>query len=147
DLTRAQRALVSRDTPDPTRTRLREDVERAEGALADIEDAIARNDPTSAPAPVIELREIQSALAEDEALLSFQLWRPEVSLFAPWPRGASWVTVVTRTEAMAMRVPDAHVLEPELTTFRSLLLRGDGSESDGAARLGRELLGPALGTL
>jgi len=50
-----------------------------------VEDATARNDPTSAPAQVAELREIQAALAEDEALLSFQLWRPEVSLFAPWP--------------------------------------------------------------
>jgi CHAT domain-containing protein len=147
DLTRAQRDLVSRETADAARAPLREDVARAEGALADVEDAIARNDPTSAPAPVAELREIQASLAEDEALLSFQLWRPEVSLFAPWPHGASWVTLVTRTDAMAMRVPDGHVLEPELATFRSLLLRGDGSEREGAARLGRELLGPALDSL
>jgi len=80
DLTRAPRALVSRATADASRARLREDAARAEGALADVEDAIARNDPTSAPAQVAELREIQAALAEDEALLSFQLWRVVVAV-------------------------------------------------------------------
>ncbi len=147
ELTQAQRGLLSRDTPPPVRQELRRAVEQAEERLADLEEAIARADPASAPVPVARLEEVQEALRDDEALLSYQLWRPDLSLKAPYPRGASWLSVATRRETFAVRVPDSNIVEPMVSTLRALVLRRDGADTPAGERLGGDLLAPALDRL
>ena len=144
ELTEAQRQLLQRDTSLGSRKELLRKVERAEAALADVEETIARADPASAPVPVASIREVQEGLHQDEALLSFQLWRPDLSLKAPYTRGYSWLTAVTRQGAFTVRIPDATFVESGVTTLRALLLRRDGSEEAAAKRLGAELLDPAV---
>src|SRR4030095_1901114 len=129
------------------RDELRREVEAEEAALAAVEDEVARRDPGSAPVPVGTLGELQSALREDEALLSFQLWMPDLSLKAPYPSGASWLVVVTRERVSAVRMPDAQALEPKLAVFRSLLVRGDSAEAAAGLQLREVLLGRALDRL
>jgi CHAT domain-containing protein/tetratricopeptide (TPR) repeat protein len=140
-LTRAQQALLRQETG---RDELRRKVESAEAALAAVEDEVARRDPGSAPVPVATLGELQSVLREDEALLSFQLWKPDISLKAPYPSGASWLVVLTRERVSAVRMPDAQMLEPKLAVFRSLLVRGDSGEVAAGMQLREVLLGRAL---
>jgi CHAT domain-containing protein len=143
-LTRAQQALLRQESG---RDELRREVEAEEAALAAVEDEVARRDPGSAPVPVATLGELQSALREDEALLSFQLWMPDLSLKAPYPSGASWLVVVTRERVSAVRMPDAQALEPKLAVFRSLLVRGDSAEAAAGLQLREVLLGRALDRL
>src|SRR4029079_16246759 len=74
------------------------------------------------------LSQVQGHLEPNEALLSFQIWRPEprteaclsFSVGRPEPRrdapyreGSSWVTVVTPSRVDAFPFPDADVLEPQ----------------------------------
>ena len=146
-LTRAQTALLGKAGDDTSREDLRRQAEAAEATLAEVEDLIARSDPRSAPVPAATLAELQAALREDEALLSFQLWRPDLSLKAPYPAGASWLVVLTRDGASAVRMPDAQVIEPKLALFRGMLVRGDSAEAAAGARLRGELFGRALDRL
>ena len=144
-LTHAQQGLLRQDAVG--RDALRHEVELAEAALAEVEDLAARNDPRWGPAPVATLAELQAALREDEALLSFQLWRPDISLKAPYPVGASWLAVLTHEKASAVRLPDSQILEPKLEMFRSLLVRGDSAEAEAGTRVRDALLGRALSRL
>ena len=59
------------------------------------------------------LGQVQARLDPKEALLSFQIWRPEPMMDAPYREGSSWVTVVTRTRVDAFPVPNADVLESQ----------------------------------
>ena len=93
------------------------------------------------------LEEVQDALRDDEALLSYQLWRPDLSLKAPYPRGASWLVVATHRQTFSVRISDSNVVEPMVSTLRALVLRRDGSDAAAAERLGEELLAPALSRL
>ncbi|RPH67250.1 MAG: CHAT domain-containing protein [Myxococcaceae bacterium] len=142
-LTRGQQGLL-RHEGGAGREGLRQQVEAAEVALSELEDEVARSDPRSAPVSVATLAELQAALREDEALLSFQLWRPDISLNAPYPAGASWLVVLTRGEVFIARLADAQVLEPKLALFRSLLVRGDSGEVPAGVRLREALLDRAL---
>src|SRR6185436_5663082 len=120
ELSGAQRLLVS-----PAAARLRTEAigkaKAAEGQLLEVEEAIARSAPASVPVAVASMAAIQAGLAPDEALLSFQLWRPDFSLKAPYPEGRSWLVVLTRKDAFALRMPDSHQLEPRLAMFRALV--------------------------
>ena len=87
---------------------------------------------------------MQEALADDQALLAFQIWRKEVSADFPYDDGSSWVLAVSREGAHADRIPDARALEDSVKLLVALVGRRDGTEAAGAARLYRELLGPAL---
>ncbi|HZW90498.1 MAG TPA: CHAT domain-containing protein, partial [Myxococcaceae bacterium] len=142
-LTQVQLGLV-RQPKGAERDELRRKVESAEASLAEVEDEAARNAPQSALVPVATLAELQAALGEDQALLSFQLWRPDISIKAPYPSGASWLVVLTREEAFAVRLPETRLLGPKLAMFRSVLLRGDSSDVAGGMRLREELLGRSL---
>jgi hypothetical protein len=91
--------------------------------------------------------EIQRLLEPGEAMLSFQLWRPEPSFYAPYREGSSWLTLVTRDRLAAFRIPDADVLEPAIRAWTGLLERRDGSEGSPGAMLRERLLQPALDAL
>jgi CHAT domain-containing protein len=93
------------------------------------------------------LAQVRAQLAPEEALLSFQVWRTEPTMDAPYFEGSSWVTVVTSSGARAFRIPDAEVLEAQARAWTGLLDRRDGSDRAPAARLHDELLGAALASL
>ncbi|HZW89025.1 MAG TPA: CHAT domain-containing protein, partial [Myxococcaceae bacterium] len=93
------------------------------------------------------LGQVQGRLAPREALLSFQIWRPEPMMDAPYREGSSWVTVVTRSRVEGFPVPNADVLEPQIRAWNGLLERRDGSDRAAGAWLHRELLAAALAVL
>jgi len=103
--------------------------------------------PASASVRPPTLAQIQAELDPREALLSFQVWRPEPTMAAPFREGSSWLTLVTSDGARLFRVPNADVLEPQVRAWTGLLVRRDGSDRAAGARLYDELLGPALAVL
>ena len=100
--------------------------------------------PEDAGVPVPGLTEIQRALAPDQALLSFQVWKRLHSLDAPFEDGSSWALAVTRDRVRAARIPDSDALRDRVLFLRGLLDRRDGSEKEGAVALYRDLLAEAL---
>jgi CHAT domain-containing protein/tetratricopeptide (TPR) repeat protein len=88
---------------------------------------------------------VQSALAEDEAMLSFQvgLWKTYEGAFG----GGSWLTVLTRDGVSVHRLPDRAALAPIVPMFTGLIGREDGLEQASAVRLFNELLRDALSAL
>jgi tetratricopeptide (TPR) repeat protein len=91
------------------------------------------------------LDEVQSALANDEALLSFQvgLWETFEGHFG----GGSWLVAITRTQRTVHRLPDRVQLSGVVPMFTGLIEAGHGREGVAAARLHRELLADALAAL
>jgi len=112
-----------------------------ETLLADVrtDDGVGVQPPT--------LAQVQAHLEPTEALLSFQIWRPEPRMDAPYREGSSWVTVVTRSAVDAFPVPNADVLEPQIRAWTGLLERRDGTDRAAGARLHRELLAASLAVL
>ena len=90
------------------------------------------------------IHQVQGALSPREALLSFEVWRPEPTMEAPFREGSSWLTVVTRNRADAYPLPNADDLEPQVRAWTGLLERRDGSDRGPGARLRDELLTAAL---
>ncbi len=93
------------------------------------------------------LAQVRAELGPGEALLSFQVWRPDPTIDAPYREGSSWVTVVTPERVDAFPVPGAEVLEPQIRAWTGLLERRDGSDRAAGLRLQQELLAPALASL
>jgi CHAT domain-containing protein/tetratricopeptide (TPR) repeat protein len=93
------------------------------------------------------LEQLRGSLAEDEAMLLFQLSRGEVELPRRVDEGGSWVVAVTRQDARIHPLPDNDLLENQIGVFLGLLKRRDGSEGPAAERLYRDLLGDALRAL
>ncbi|MEM7582478.1 MAG: CHAT domain-containing protein [Acidobacteriota bacterium] len=88
------------------------------------------------------LADIETHLAPDEALLSFQV--------APWADiygrfgGGSWLIATTRSGSRAYRLPDRHQISHKVKAHLGLMSRQDGSESTMAVALYAELVGAAL---
>ncbi len=129
------------------------DRQRALAALAKLEtdaevlrDDLARQTAESellgSPPPTLAI--VQQMLGPEEALLSFQIWRRQHTEDAPFQDGSSWVLTVTRDAVRATRVPDEDMLRERVAMFRAAIARRDGSETDGAAALHRDLLAGAL---
>jgi hypothetical protein len=99
----------------------------------------------STPLSFATVGAVQSALADDEALLSFQvgLWETYEGFFG----GGSWLVVLTRDGRTVHRLPDRTTLSSLLPVFSGLIERGDGLEAASAVRLYDELLRDALGSL
>ncbi|HET9155129.1 MAG TPA: CHAT domain-containing protein, partial [Myxococcaceae bacterium] len=93
------------------------------------------------------LAQVQGRLGANEALLSFQIWRAEPTMDAPYREGSSWVTVTTRTRVDAFPIPNGDVLEPQVRAWNGLLERRNGSDRAAGAWLHRELLGASLAVL
>ncbi len=101
----------------------------------------------TAPVQPPTLKQIQAQLEPREAVLSFQVWRPEPTMEAPFRAGSSWVTVLTTDGARAYPIPNADVLEPQIRAWTGLLERRDGADRAPGARLHAELLRPLLADL
>jgi CHAT domain-containing protein/tetratricopeptide (TPR) repeat protein len=125
-------------------------LERLEVEEAGLRDRIAHADPSfaahSAPA-VPSLDEIREALADDQALLSFQLWGRQDPQGQELDIGASWLMVVAREDSRAFPLPDRQDLAVRVGVLEGLLANRDGSEARAAARLYRDLLAAALAAL
>jgi CHAT domain-containing protein len=113
-----------------------------ETLLADGQHGRLEHRAEAAPSP--RIAELQAALSPREALLSFQVWRPEPTMEAPFREGSSWLTVITRERVDAYPLPNADLLEPQVRAWTGLLERRDGSDRGPGGRLHAELLRPAL---
>ncbi|HVP60340.1 MAG TPA: CHAT domain-containing protein [Myxococcaceae bacterium] len=128
------------------RTEVQRALDAAEAEEAAWNDDVARALPEfrSLEFAPPRLVDVQRALVPEEAMLLFQTWTREPNPEAPYEDGSSWVLTVTRESVRAHRIPDAERLQPGIEQWLALLARRDGSEAPGAARLYRDLLGPAL---
>jgi CHAT domain-containing protein/tetratricopeptide (TPR) repeat protein len=116
-------------------------LELEEGALR---DAIARADAAFRHVRQPELptlRDVQAALAPDQALLVFHLASRRLG------GSGSHVFAVTRDGASVAALPDGPQLEKVVALLGPVLDRRDGSETEGVARLHRDLMAPALAAL
>ena len=97
------------------------------------------------PPTFASLEQVQSALAENEALLSFQvgIWETYEGDFG----GGSWLTAVTRHGRSVHRIPDRSQLAPMMPVFNGLLGRNDEVATAAAVRLYHDLVGEALARL
>jgi CHAT domain-containing protein len=88
------------------------------------------------------LARVRQALADDEALLSFQIssWEDERGDYA----GGSWLLVTTRERTRVYRLPARGELRPAVALFNGLFEQRDGSEAAPAAALYQRLLGGPL---
>jgi CHAT domain-containing protein len=137
-----QRDLVA-GVPAERRAALLAELERAESDEAGLREQAAASDPTFGtlhprPAPLADVR---AALADDEALLSYQLGVTR-DLWGQ-PSGGSWLIAITRAGVHAIRLPDRSQIAPAVDAFAGLVAGGDAA-AEAAARLHRDLLAPAL---
>lgn len=98
------------------------------------------------PAPPT-LAEVQSALGEGQALVSYQVWKRDPTLHSPYEHGTSWAVLATRRSVHAVPIEGGEDLEEEVRLWLPLLERGDGSELAGSSRLAAQLLAPVTAKL
>ena len=112
----------------------------------ELRDRIARAYPrlSAARAAPPALAEAQAALGPDEAMLTFQTWSPQGGPELPYQDGSSWVLLLTRDGARALRIPDSDFVARAVRMLSALIERRDGSETEGSVRLYRELLDAPL---
>jgi CHAT domain-containing protein/tetratricopeptide (TPR) repeat protein len=149
DISHLQRQLLQPGLDPEDRRRALAGLQRDEQEEETIRDALARTGPRSS---VLELSpptlaEVQRALGADEALLSFETWRRKHDQDATYADGSSWLMAITREAVRTVRIPDEDRLREEVDQLRALLDGPANAEMAGAARLHRELLADALGTL
>ena len=100
--------------------------------------------PGAEPAPpaFAALSNVRDTLADDEALLSYQvgLWETYDNNFG----GGSWLVAVAKGHQKVYRLLDRAQLTPIVPVFSGLLQRSDGLDAASAARLYEELLAPAI---
>jgi hypothetical protein len=142
-----QRVLMDPTLDDGHRSRRLEELEglerRAEEAERQI--ALAFKDARRAAATFAGLADVQSALAANEALLSFQvgLWDTVDGNFG----GGSWLVAVTKGRRAVHRLPDRSRLSPVVPMLVGLLDGGPGREAPAAVQLYKEIVASALGSL
>jgi tetratricopeptide (TPR) repeat protein len=107
--------------------------------------AIAARDGHRLPSTFASLAVVQSALAANEALLSFQLgiWKTYEGEFG----GGSWLVVITRDRRSVYPIPDRSHFAPLVPMFTGLLMRDDGLDVPAAVRLYGEVFSTALADL
>jgi CHAT domain-containing protein len=109
-------------------------------ARRQVEIAFHRADPASSA--FVGLSDVRGTLADDEALLSYQvgLWQTFAGEFG----GGSWLVVIAKDHQKVYRLPDRVELTPIIPVFSGLLQRADGLDAASAARLYDELLASAI---
>jgi CHAT domain-containing protein len=149
-ISEVQRRLMDAGLPAADRRKLLQELDGLEAEELSIRSRIARLDPVFARLHALEissLDEVRARLAEDQALLAFQLWDERDIEFSGLDMGASWLLVATRGRAWPVPVPDLRAIDDQVMIFEGLLESRDGSEAGAAARLYRDLLAEALEAL
>ncbi len=150
-ITRVHRLLVDPALPEAKRGQALAELERLELAESAAREEMARADPSFAalrrPRPP-SLGEIETALAPDEALLSFLISSRDggSAVQGEWG-GGSWLLVHTRGETRVHALPENRDREAAVSLLVGLMGRRDGAEAAPAARLHHELLAAALDRL
>ena len=105
--------------------------------------AVAARQPATPAFASIEA--VQSALAGNEALLSFQvgIWETYEGEFG----GGSWLIAVTRQGRSVYRIPDRAQLTPMVPVFTGLLARDGDVTKGAAARLYQDVIADAVQAL
>lgn len=143
-----QRGLVAGAAGSAEHRRLLASWPRLEAREREIEKRIARTDPSFAGLrrDFATLASIRSALAPDEALLSY-LIGPSKDMRGDFAGGA-WLVVVTRSGARAISLDEVEAeraaLRARAKLLAGLVARRDGREGPVAVSLYRTLLAPAL---
>jgi len=113
----------------------------------ELRERIARSSPSFAllRRPEIPgIPEVQSVLADDQALVAFQISTREITpRMANW-NGGSWAMVVTRDAVRTVPLPERDALEERISVFLGLLQRRDELEREAGGRLYDDLLRTAL---
>jgi CHAT domain-containing protein len=96
----------------------------------------------AAPRAFATLADARSGLADNEALLSYQvgLWETYDGEFG----GGAWLIATAKGQEKVYRLPDRAQLAAIVPVFTGLLQRADGLDALSAARLYDELLAPAI---
>lgn len=94
---------------------------------------------------VASLEAVQVALADDEALLSYQVGLRRT--YEGDPGGGAWLTAVTRHQVSVHRLPDRVDLAPIVPVFAGLIEAGRGRDGEAGARLHADVVGKALARL
>jgi CHAT domain-containing protein len=149
DIAQVQRRLFAPDLPAPERQKARAELERLELAEADLRNQLSpvSLELSSLRSPdFASLAQVQSALAPDEAFLSYQV-APDEDVFGGFG-GGSWLVVSTRGGSRAYPLRrDRVALRPAVSLFTGLFENRDGSEAAPAAGLYDILLADGLGDL
>jgi CHAT domain-containing protein len=143
----AQRRLLGTDGP--AREAAVRELERLELKESAARTEMLRADPRLAALRRPErprLAEVEQALGEDEALLSFEV-ASRHNVDNRTTEGASRLWVHTRRGTLLYPVPDRGELRGPVALFLGLVQRRDGSERGAAAALHRMLLERALSEL
>jgi CHAT domain-containing protein/tetratricopeptide (TPR) repeat protein len=138
-IARTQRGLLSSILGERERTERLAVLDTLEAQEMSLREELARKDPSFASlrAPALpSVKEIQAALGEDEALVSFQM---DVD-----GRKPGWAVILSRGETRTYALPGRVSLAGKVPLFLGLLERRDGSEAEGAARLFEDLLKPGI---
>ncbi len=96
------------------------------------------------------LREVQTLLAPDQALLAYQLWDGEPQERVHLEIGESWLLLITRDRVRPIALEARRDLRGRIEILNGLVTSPDGDPAGGlavAARLYEDLLGAALSSL
>lgn len=149
EISQIQRQLLDRG--ETKRSELLTELRRRERDEQELRDAIAKASPEFSALrrpDFATLEQVRGALAEDEALLSFQIapWEDMVGDFM----GGAWLTVVTRDRVTVHPLRDSLAnrtnLRPAVESFSGALSAG-GDNPQGAAALYKALLADGLARL
>ena len=145
-------ATIQRTLLDPAldvvrRRALLAELEQQEHREQDARRRVALAFPRSGPGDpgFTTLAQVQSALADHEAFLSFQIGLWET--YEGDEGGGSWLIVVRKDRTTVHRLPDRTRLSSIVPVFVGLLRAGGGRETGAAVRLYAELLADAAASL
>jgi len=123
------------------------ELEGLEMQETDLRERIARASPSFAllRRPEIPgISDVQSVLADDQALVAFQISTKEITQRVAFWNGGSWAIIVIRDSVRAVSLPERDALEERISVFLGLLQRRDELEREAGGRLYDDLLRAAL---
>lgn len=146
EIASVQRRLFDPALGSAERAKARADLGDLEAEEEALRSQIAQANPALRQVDFASLEQVREALADDEALLSFQIapWKDLAGDFG----GGSWLLVSTRKATRLHRLSrDRTDLRANVTTFIGLIESRDDFEAKGASSLYERLLAPALAEL
>jgi CHAT domain-containing protein len=145
DIASVQRRLFDPALRAVERAKARADLDDLEAEEAALRSQIAQANPALRQVDFTSLQQVRKALADDEALLSFQIapWKDLAGDFG----GGSWLLVSTRDATRVYRLAGRTEMRPAVTAFIGMFGARDASEAQGASILHEKLLAPALAEL
>jgi CHAT domain-containing protein len=145
-----QRRLLAPGLAESERSAALRELERLEAEERILRERLSRTDPRFAMlrAPeLVGMDELRAALADDQALIAYQLsYAPKEKPYGV-DAGGSWCLLFTRDAVHVIALPDRNVIADRVAVFLGLLERRDELDGPAAAALHRDLLSPVLDRL